>query len=115
MQAPSRFLNKSKGEDLFKQASGVERFDRELWGHVEQLCFDYFVELAKQAGEKVTKEGRTVIEVADVLPLEGSGLSTPTPESLLQGLHAMADDDVTQVARFSKLISAWVAERENAS
>jgi len=112
MDAPSRFLNKSKSEDIFKEVSGLDRFDSEVWSHIEQLCFDYFIELAKKTGERVRAEGRTVIEVADVRPLEGSGLSTPTPEALMERLHAMADADVSQVARFGKLISSWVEEQK---
>ena len=115
MDAPSRFLNKSKGEDVFKEASGIERFESGLWEHIEQLCFDYFVELAKRAGEKVAADGRTVIDIADVEPLEGSALSTPTPEQLMQRLHAMADEDVSQVAKFGKLINAWVEEQKEKS
>lgn len=108
MKAPSRFINKSKGEEAFKQISGVTRFENDLWDHVEQLCFDYFVELAKLAGEKVQAEGRTVIGVADVKPPEGSGVGTPTPEVLMEKLHALAAKDLSQVARFGKLISNWV-------
>jgi histone H3/H4 len=108
MKAPARFLNKSSGEELFKEAAGVDRFESGVWDHVEQLCFDYFVELAKLAGEKVREDGRTVIDVADVVPPEGSGVSTPTPESLLEKLHKLADDDVSQIAKFGKLITRWV-------
>lgn len=115
MDAPSRFLNKSKGEEAFKKVSGVDRFDSELWDHVQQLCFDYFVELAKRAGEKVKEDGRTVIAVSDVRPLEGSGLSIPTAEMLMERLHAMADNDITQVVKFNKLITSWVKEKEKGS
>lgn len=108
MKAPSRFLNKSKGEDAFKEIAGVERFENDVWDHVEQLCFDYFAELARLAGEKVRVEGRTVIGVPDVRPPEGSGVGTPTPEALLEKLHALAAVDVAHVAKFGKLINAWV-------
>lgn len=108
MKAPSRFLNKSKGEERFKKLSGVERFENDVWDHIEQLCYDYFAELAKLAGEKVRAEGRTVIAVADVIQPEGSGPRKPTPESLLEDLHLLADEDVAQVARFEKLITSWV-------
>ena len=108
MKTPSRFLNKSQGEALFKEASGVDRFESGLWEHVEQLCFEYFVEIAKLAGEKVKADGRTVIDLADVQPPEGSGMSTPSPEVLMKNLHALAAQDVSQVAKFGKLITSWV-------
>jgi len=108
VKAPSRFLNKSKGEDRFKELSGIDRFENDVWDHIEQLCFDYFAELARLAGERVRTEGRTVIGVSDIQPPEGSGVGTPTPERLLEKLHALAAEDVSQVARFGKLITAWV-------
>jgi histone H3/H4 len=108
VKAPSRFLNKSKGEDRFKKISGVDRFENDVWDHIEQLCFDYFAELAKLAGEKVRADGRTVIAVDDVVQPTGSGPRKPTAEGLLEELHLLADEDVAQVARFEKLITAWV-------
>lgn len=112
MKAPSRFLNKSKGEDRFKEISGVDRFENDVWDHIEQLCFDYFADLAKLAGKKVQADGRTVIAVGDVIPPKGSGPRKPTPETLLEDLHLLADEDVAQVAKFGKLIDAWVAEQK---
>ena len=108
MKSPSRFINKSKGEDLFKEIAGVERFERGLWEHVQQLSFEYFAELAKVAGEKAKSEGRTVIDIADIQPISGVGPTTPTPEELLEQLHELATLDVTQVAKFGKLIDSWV-------
>lgn len=108
MKAPSRFLNKSKGEDSFKKISGVDRFENDVWDHIEQLCFDYFAELAKLAGEKVRADGRTVIAVDDIVQPKGSGPRKPTAEGLLEELHRLADEDVAQVAKFEKLITGWV-------
>lgn len=107
---PSRFLNKSQGEEIFKQLAGVERFENELWEHIQTLCFDYFVILAKEAGERVKADGRTVIDIADVGPPEGAGSKKVTVESLMEKLHALADDDVSQVIRFRDEIKAWVTK-----
>jgi histone H3/H4 len=108
MKAPSRFLNKSKGEELFKKTAGVDRFESELWDHVEQLCFEYFTELARLAGEKVRDDGRTVIEVTDVQSPEGTGTRKLTPESLMVDLHALAAENVSGIAKLNKLITDWV-------
>ncbi len=113
--APSRIINKSRGEESFKSISRVARFENDLWEHLEQVCYDYFAELAKLAGEKVKAEGRTVIGISDIKLPQDSGIGTPTPEALLEKLHALADKDIAQVARFGQLINNWVETEKRRS
>lgn len=108
MEAPSRFLNKSKGEELFKELAGVERFEGGLWEHVEQLCFDYFEILAKNSGQKVTADGRTVIDITDVTPPSGGG--KPTPNGLFEKLISLSAADI---ANFNALVDDWVHQKKN--
>ena len=108
MKAPSRFLNKSKGEELFKKLAGVERFENGLWLHVEKLCFEYFEILAKNGGQKVLADGRTVIDIADVTPPGGAG--KPTPDSLFEKLISMS---AAEIASFNALVDHWVFEKKS--
>ncbi len=105
-------LKKSSGERLFKETAGVSRFERTVWGRVEELILDYFLVLAKQAGERAQAEGRTVLDDSDIVAPEGSGTSTSSPEELIGFLKAMPTEEIVT---FTRLMESWFkAEKEAA-
>lgn len=109
-------LKKSSGEELFKETAGIARFESDVWDQIEGVMLQYFLAVAKQAGEKANAQERTVLESSDISPVGSGGSSSgnlATPQALFAALQALPTEDVI---KFTRLLDAWFkAEKDTAS